>query len=420
MHMGTEVQSADQIPEGDPVERLVYTSLLAFGILVLVGRRTALERFLRANGLVLLFFFYCLLSLMWSDYPDVAFKRWIKAIGDLVMLFVVFSEGEPLVALKRLLARTTYVLIPLSILFIKYYPLLGRRYEFWNGHVTYLGVTTNKNALGAICLCLGLGALWRLFSAYREKTNGWKRSVTAEAVIVAMVAWLLCMANSMTSLSCFIMGSILLFATNLRYFIRRPTAVHGLVAAMMVISGSVLFFGASPEAFQTLGRNATLTGRTEVWGMLLSLGTSAWVGTGFESFWLGSRLERIWDRYWWHPTEAHNGYLEVFLNLGWLGVGLLLVIIAVGYKKVFRAWRDDPRTGCLLLTYFFVGLIYNFTEAAFFRMQAPVWIFFLLAIVAVSAVSIRKIRPAAPNLFQHPDWRGDEQQLASVLTGPTH
>jgi O-antigen ligase len=121
--------------------------------------------------------------------------------------------------------------------------------------------------------------------------------------------------------------------------------------------------------------------------MLLSLVQNPWVGTGFESFWLGPRLQTIWKLYWWHPNEAHNGYLEVFLNIGWVGLALLVVFLASTYWKLFIAWRNNTLIGGLGLAYFFAGIVFNFTEAAFFRMQAPVWIFFVLAAVGAPTIS---------------------------------
>jgi exopolysaccharide production protein ExoQ len=81
-------------------------------------------------------------------------------------------------------------------------------------------------------------------------------------------------------------------------------------------------------------------------------------------------------------NEAHNGYLEIYLNLGWAGIALLGLVILTGFPKVLRALRLDTESGKLMLAYFILGLIYNFTEAGF-KMMNPVWIFFLLAIMAV-------------------------------------
>jgi O-antigen ligase len=91
----------------------------------------------------------------------------------------------------------------------------------------------------------------------------------------------------------------------------------------------------------------------------------------------------MWSLYWWHPTQTHNGYLEVFLNLGWIGVAMLAVVIATGYRTVTSAVQREVPGSALMLTLFAVGIIYNFTEAAFFRMMTPAWILFLLAITKV-------------------------------------
>jgi len=378
------VGSPWEILEGSPIDRLVYTGLLAVGLIVLVSRGQRVGKFLRANALILLFFLYCAVSVLWSDYPDVAFKRWTKALGDLVMILIVLTDREPFDALKRFLTRMTYVLVPLSILFIKYYPLLGRGYGYWQGEVHFTGVTLNKNTLGVICLLFGLGAVWRFLAAYQDRQcPGRTRRLIVHSAVLCMVLWLFRMSNSMTSLSCFVMASTLLVLANSRAVIRRPAVVHLLIAAMLVVPISVLFLGVSPDALKTMGRDPTFTGRTELWGVLLTLVRNPVLGTGYESFWLGSRLEKLWSMYWWRPAEAHNGYLEVFLNLGWIGVAWLVVIIVTGYRTVYRAWRNNVSTGSLKLALFFTGLVFNFTEAAFFQMMTPAWIFFLFAITRV-------------------------------------
>jgi O-antigen ligase len=402
MQVGTPAQAANQVLDGSPLDRLLFSCLLIIGLIIIISRSQRAGRLLRANGPILLFFLYCAVSILWSDYADVAFKRWTRAVGDLVMVLIVLSDAEPLAAFKRLLARLAYVLIPLSILFIKYYPSLGVYYSPWGGPGSHNGIASSKNKLGAICLCLGLGALWRLLTAYQDpERTGQTRRKMAQAVILTMVLWLFWIANSMTALACFLMASALLLATNSRAVIRRPAVVHLLMALMLAVSVSVLFFGVSPNTMATLGRDPTLTGRTEVWGWLFSLVQNPLLGTGFESYWLGPRLEKLWSVYWWQPTEAHNGYIEVYLNLGWIGVILLAWVLATGYRKVIAAYRRKMPLSTLALAYFLVGLTYNFTEAAFFRMLAPVWIFLLFAVVHASAYSDHEIKASAQNMRQH-------------------
>jgi O-antigen ligase len=128
------------------------------------------------------------------------------------------------------------------------------------------------------------------------------------------------------------------------------------------------------------------------------------VGTGFESFWLGSRLEKMWSIYWWHPNEAHNGYLEVYLTLGWIGIALFAVFLIAGYRNIIAGFRRDPDIARLKLAFFVIVLIYNFTESAI-RETNPIWIMLLLAIVAVPEV----LAPAEvpyPRNFAERELRG--------------
>jgi O-antigen ligase len=129
-----------------------------------------------------------------------------------------------------------------------------------------------------------------------------------------------------------------------------------------------------------MGRDPTLTGRTAIWDLCLSLAGNPLFGTGFESFWMGWRLMKVWS-IMLGIQEAHNGYIEVYLNLGWIGIALLTIIIVTGYRKVIAGFRVDPEIGKLRLAYFATAVIYNFTEAGF-RMLFIVWIFFLLAVMA--------------------------------------
>ncbi len=84
-----------------------------------------------------------------------------------------------------------------------------------------------------------------------------------------------------------------------------------------------LSFGIFEKIADLTGHESTLMGRAELWGELLALHTNPIFGVGFESFWLGDNANPIWDVRWWHVDEAHNGYLEVYLDLGLVGLFLL-------------------------------------------------------------------------------------------------
>ena len=376
--------SPDQYLEGSPLDRIVYAGLLGAAMVVLFARRKSVTRLLRANGPLLLFLVYCAVSICWSDYADVAFKRWIKFLGDYVVVLVVLTDSNQLCAIKRVLARVGFLLLPISVLLIKYYPEVGRAYaSHWEGTVYYVGVASDKNMLGMTCMVFGLASVWCFLQELLRHEGARRiRILIAHGTILAIVVWLFRVANSMTSLSCFIMASTLLVATSFRRLAAKPWLVHLLILTMLSLSVSALFLDVGSRFVENFGRDQTLTGRTELWGQLLKLSTNPILGTGFESFWLGQRLETLWSINWWHPNESHNGYLEVYLNLGWIGVGLLAMILVNGYRSVIRFLSRDPEAGPLALAYFFVGVAYNFTEAAI-RTTGLVWIAFALAITLI-------------------------------------
>jgi exopolysaccharide production protein ExoQ len=394
------IMTAAQHIDGSPLDRNILMGLIAIALIVLVERGRTVGLVLRANVPLVLFFLYCAVSTLWSDYPYVAFKRWIKAFGDVTMVLIVLTDPDPSAAVKRLLARLGFLLVPLSILLIKYYPELGRGYENWTWEPTVTGVTTGKNLLGMTCLVCGIGAVWRFFGAFRRdevvRRDG---PLAAQGLLLAMTLWLFWQAQSMTALGCFLLASGVIVVTNRRVVALNPPVVHLLVGAVVSVAIATLFLGVGGGVLEAMGRDPTLTGRTDVWNVALRFRGDPLVGTGFESFWLGERLERIWSFYWWKPNEAHNGYLEVFLNLGLMGVILLAVLLAAGYRNVIRVLRADSDTGTLRLAFFVAVVVYNLTEAAM-RMFQPIWVVFLLMIMAapehfksLSRQSVRCTKP---------------------------
>jgi exopolysaccharide production protein ExoQ len=376
----TMTQSSEYI-DGNPTDRLVFTILLVIGLVVLSFRGMQVVSLLRRNGALLLFFFYCAISVSWSDYPDVAFKRWVKAIGDVVMIVIVLTDINPPVALKRFFARTGFLLVPISVLVIKFYANLGRVYLQYSWQSAWTGVTTNKNELGALCLIFGLGFMWQFLQVLQNKDEPHRTgSLLAYGTLLGMVVWLFLMANSVTSLSCFAMAAGLMIAVSLFRFARKPAVMHFLVACTLALSVAALFLDTG--LVQNLGRTATLTGRTDIWKLALSVAGNPVFGTGFESFWLGDRLQRLWNIVWWHPNEAHDGYLELYLNLGWLGVTLFAIFLIAGYRHAISAFRQDPGTGRFKVALLVTAIIYNFTESAI-RETNPIWFIFMLAAMAI-------------------------------------
>jgi O-antigen ligase len=380
--VGPPADEASVYLEGSPVDQAVFAFLEVLALIVVVSRWRRASPILRRNWAIALFFLYAAVSISWSDFPVVTFKHWIKATGDVMVVLIVLTEQNVAGAVKRLLTRLGFVVLPLSILFIRYYPLLGRRLtNSWT--LEPVGVCDQKNGLGELCSICGLALLWRFRCAYHDREDPKRRRrLLALGAVLAMVVWLLWMCNSLTSICALSMASAAMMLSTRRAFRRTRAFVHLLIVAMLALPLYALFFQSSGALVEGLGRDPTLSGRTSGWTIMLSIPNNRLVGAGYESFWLGPRLETLWEAFPNLPVgQAHNGYLEIFLNLGWIGVTLLALLIATGYRNVIGAYRRDPDTGSLRIAYFFVVVVNGLTEGVF-KMMSPLWIVFLLATAA--------------------------------------
>ena len=88
------------------------------------------------------------------------------------------------------------------------------------------------------------------------------------------------------------------------------------VAGIVLLIIAQLTFDIYGHVVDVSGHEATIQGRGRLWEICLQMDTNPIFGAGYESFWLGDRLQKIWDEVHWHPGQAHNGYLELYLNLG--------------------------------------------------------------------------------------------------------
>jgi exopolysaccharide production protein ExoQ len=371
--------------EGSAIDRTVLSILMISGVFVLVRRKIGLDRICRGNGWILLWFAYCGVSILWSDFPGVAFKRWIRAVGSVVMVFVVLSEDDSVDAIKTLIRRCAYVLVPLSGLVIKYYRDVGVSYEFWEGREMLAGVTTDKNALGRLALICGIFFIWDTATLWRRK-DLFRKEICINGILMFMVLWLLIKSGSATSLGSFLIGFLIFFGLGVG-IVKSNARYLGsiiLLASLVVVCLEVVF-NLTESFILGLGRDMTLTTRTDIWTFLLSMGTDPWLGTGYDSFWLGERLERVWQVIGM-ISEAHNGFLEIYLELGIIGLCLFVGPLFSAYRKVRRSLMVDFDYGRVRFTLLAIFLLYNITEAAY-KATALMFFVFLLIAMEISPLS---------------------------------
>jgi hypothetical protein len=371
---------ADSSTDGSPLDAAYFLGLIVAAGLVLARRQLSLAALIRANVWLSIFMLYGLLAVLWSDFPLVASKRWIKTLGHPLMALIILTDPTPVRALGVVMKRCAYLLLPTSVLFIKYYPEYGRGFDGWTGQPMNMGVQLNKNGLGYLCMVLGLFFVWRLAWAIKDKAMESRRyELLLCAGFVYMAGWLLYMSDSKTSLVGTLVGSVLIVGLALKWVNPRRVGAT-LVGLIIVLATAEFFFQAYEEIILMLGRNPTLTDRTEVWADALALQPNPLIGAGFESFWLGHRLDLLWEKWWWQPNQSHNGYIETYLNLGYVGVVLLGGVLLSTFVKSCRALPTEYAFSTYRLSCLFAILVFNYTEAAFKGVHMVWTLFFIVAL----------------------------------------
>lgn len=372
--------------DGSPMDAAIFEALILAGFIALFQRRNKAITLLKANAPILVYFVYCLLSTAWSPIHGPAFKRWIKDVGDLVMVLIIVTEVEPVVALRRLYSRVGFVLLPFSVVLIRY-TNFGVGYDEYGPN--NVGVTTNKNSLGLIVFVVSLGALWNVRALLRDKKAPHRtRHLVAQSTLLLFGIVLFQMAHCATAIACFVLGAGLMLVTSLRN-IRKPVRVHALCLGIILAGGMILLFGGESVVTGALGRQSNLTGRTDIWRASIAAADSPVLGTGFESFW-NTNVEKVavglpgYDAATVHNlVSAHNGYIEVYLDLGWVGLCLIALILVSGYRHAIKTFQHNPEVGSLILAYIATCIFYSITEVGF-RVLTASWIFLLLAVVSAN------------------------------------
>jgi hypothetical protein len=379
LDVGPTMASANDYAEGSPIDRAVFFALMVAGIVILARRKIDWQKMLLNNMWIVLYLLYCLASMTWSDDPTVLMKRWFKDLGNPIMALVILTERRPYEAVGVVLRRLTFLLLPLSVLFIRYYPELGRAYKA-DGSPMFTGVGHQKNDLGLMCLMVGIYVFWELLQR-RDNTHPTfiQQHKIIAVVMIGMLSWLLHMSDSQTSFVCLVTAVLLLLLGRIA---SSPATIFGVLLCAVVAWPLAEILNLKELALSFLGRDPSLTNRTELWQTLTTFAVNPFVGAGFMSFWTGARLEEVWNLFGPGVNQAHNGYLEQYLNLGYIGVAFIAVIVLSGLLRVRSHLNDDPTAGILRLCFIVSAVVYNYTEASFYGMN-NMWVLLLLGCLEV-------------------------------------
>jgi O-antigen ligase len=379
--------------DGSPLDRGIFLALEALTIVALARLRVNWSAFITRNVGMMLLLTFALLSFIWSDYPGITFKRWGRDLGTYLMVVLVLAQPRPLDAIATVIRRMSALLLVLSMLLIKYYPETGVFYNYWSGAPEYAGATTSKNMLGAACLIGGIFFLWDLLRRWPErKTPGAKPMLYATFGLIAVTLWILKLIDSATSTVCLGIGIGVMVLLRGKWAKAHPRTVSALIPLGLVtyiVLESAFDMSASIAVW--LGRDPTLHGRTGIWDTLLDIETNPLVGVGYQSFWLGDRMDEVQRRLnTTYLNEAHNGYLETYLSLGFVGLTLLVGILVSCFLRLSKQLQTSQPYALLGLSLWSLMVVYNVTEAAFpASLLWTVFLFFGIAPLAEAQMAAR-------------------------------
>ena len=339
--------------------------LLAFGMLALHFR--AMATILLKNPLLILMMIWMWLSSAWSLDPEVSFRRSLLHSSFLLMAcFAAYRyDFRQIVALLFLL---TIVVVACSFYFIILDPFLGFNPDGRGARGAFL----HKNTLGGFMI-VGVAAA---ASALRLRIV----SRLVGYVVLAAAITLLIMANSTTSMlvAALMLGAFIMLSLKERLSFRLFAALVALSTSMLIF-GIMLLIANIDEFFLLVGRDATLTGRDVIWSYTLSMiQERPFVGYGYAAFWENEPiLHYVAETLQWSITHAHSGYLEMWLELGIVGLGLMIVfIIGIVFRAIFRPLPDHARS--FILPFFIAMIVNDFVETHLFVYKHFGWIVMLI------------------------------------------
>lgn len=367
--------------EGNPVDMWVFLTLMLSAILILTWRKTFnWGTFALNNKFLILVYLYLVLSVSWSPYPEATFKRAFKDFGHVLVALVLLSEKDPLNTLKIIYVRLSYIIFPLSIVLIKYFPAIGR-VPNRSGSNIFAGVATHKNGLGAIVFVTGL---FLFIDLLHLKNREEERRNIDEWIRIGMLVlgfYLLFTCQSLTSILSLTLGAFIIWMMSRLSLTWSPRRVLNLGLVAIIFAGILEFgFDATTTISEWAGRGSGFSGRTLIWDMVKAADTNHILGSGFYTFWNSPESLEVRTLFKGTLASAHNGLLEMYLDGGMVGLVLLIILLVIWGKKSLQGMLLGSFQGQVCLTFWILTVFNNFSETHYFRFT-PIWFTLLVLMI---------------------------------------
>ena len=333
---------------------------------------------------------WMLLSVTWSDYPDLTLRRASRETIELLSLILLGLSFRDERSIIRILYWSFLITLVCDLVSLAVPSL-----SFSSG--LFSGIHENKNEAGAFLFyalpILAIGVLDKAISVSR---------ISALFAFTFGVA-ILVLSLSKSAIGIIFIAGLLSLLTRFvvlpNMYSRIVIPIAGLIATIAI--GMIAFGVGIAEILNTLFGDATLTGRDELWRYALSkYDAQPMQGVGYGALWqVGPQFNDILQKaqVHWLANQAHDGYIDVLAQLGVVGAGFLGVYLAFTLLRILRYASNASRANLVGLAdysiYLFWGIvIYNITESSFFRIGHPVWMTFVLIATCATGLTFRRQR----------------------------
>lgn len=366
--------------------RVLPLPVYAIAAALLLRHPMQLLAALRRNLPMLLLLALPFLSVLWSIGPSVTLRRAIGLLGTMFLAYLLAIRFTP----SQLLVLVVATLAPcmvLSLLFIGAVPHLGIMDDG-----AARGIFIHKNVLGwaAALSTVGAGIL------VIDRSHGLRL-----LGLLALPASLLCLvaSKSMTGLlsTTAALGLVWFF-----FALGKSRGNSRLVLIVVFLQFVALTLFALGELLvpllEALGKDATLTGRVPLWRLVdAMIAQKIVLGYGYAAFWTPGNVDawRIWAEIGWQAPHSHNGYREIVLGLGLVGLVTLGTVLVRALWQGAVLYCTRPWEGWLWLNVFIgMYLVMNLTEAIFLLQNDLFWTLFTAAILMISLRYPERTLPA--------------------------
>ena len=373
---------SSDLREGNPVLRGIFAVIQGISFLLLLRQGRVVLRAILAHWPTMALVILALLSVVWSDAPDVTMRRGLALFGTTgfgVYLASRYSVRTLLHLLGWALGISAVLSLAAAIIFPAYGTSSGMHQGLWRG------IFSHKNTLAQM-MVLSTAVFFLLWSDASRKR--W----TAGVCLVLSFA-LLVLSGSSSGIV--IAGMVMALLPLYRAFRwRNDQFIVALICAVLIggVALSLLLLNAD-VVLAMLGKDITLTGRTVLWEAAWeAIWQRPWLGYGYSAFWLGWQggSAAVWTAAGWESPHSHNGFLDLWLELGLLGVTILLVGLATAGRRAVAAIRSAPRAETLwpvlLLS---VILVYSFTESVILRQNSIFWVLYVATVCSLGMADFR-------------------------------